>query len=174
MAPHSSTVAWKIPWTEHPGRRQSMGSQRVGHDWATLLSCIGGGNGNPLQYSCLENPRHGGTWWAAGYGVAQSRTRLKRLSSSSSSMLFTLLLCVCMYYQEWIGIHIKFLVANPPLSSLNCLHKKDKDSHVMLICSIVLLSMETIQKRKNYLLANITVCFESFLHVCALWGFTWS
>ena len=49
------------------------------------LSCIGEGNGNPLQSSCLENPRDGGAWWAAVYGVAQSRTRLKRLSSSSSS-----------------------------------------------------------------------------------------
>ena len=51
------------------------------------LSCIGEGNGNPLQCSCLENPRDGGAWWAAIYGVAQSRTRLKRLSSSSSSSL---------------------------------------------------------------------------------------
>ena len=50
------------------------------------LSCIGEGNGNPLQCSCLENPRDGGAWWAAVYGVAQSRTRLKRLSSSSSSL----------------------------------------------------------------------------------------
>ena len=49
------------------------------------LSCIREGNGNPLQFSCLENPRDGGAWWAAIYGVAQSRTRLKRLSSSSSS-----------------------------------------------------------------------------------------
>ena len=49
------------------------------------LSCIGEGNGNPLQCSCLENPRDRGAWWAAIYGVAQSRTRLKRLSSSSSS-----------------------------------------------------------------------------------------
>ena len=49
------------------------------------LSCIGEGNGNPLQYSCLENPRDRGAWWAAVYGVAQSQTRLKRLSSSSSS-----------------------------------------------------------------------------------------
>ena len=45
---------------------------------------LGGGNGNPLQYSCLENPRDGGAWWAAIYGVAQSWTRLKRLSSSST------------------------------------------------------------------------------------------
>ena len=49
------------------------------------LSCIGEGNGNPLQCSCLENPRDRGAWWAAVYGVAQSRTRWKRLSSSSSS-----------------------------------------------------------------------------------------
>ena len=49
------------------------------------LSCIGEGNGNPLQCSCLENPRDGGAWSAAVYGVAQSQTRLKRLSSSSSS-----------------------------------------------------------------------------------------
>ena len=51
------------------------------------LSCIGEGNGNPLQYSCLENPRDGGAWWAAVYGVAQSRTWLKRLSSSSSNTI---------------------------------------------------------------------------------------
>ena len=53
------------------------------------LSCIGEGNGNPLQCSCLENPRDGGAWWAAVYGVAQSQTRLKRLSSSSSSRIKT-------------------------------------------------------------------------------------
>ena len=85
MATHSSTLAWKIPWTEEPGRLQSMGSLRVRHDWMTSLSlsCIGEGNGNPLQCSCLENPRDGGAWWAAVYGVSQSRTWLKRLSSSS-------------------------------------------------------------------------------------------
>ena len=88
MAPHSSTLAWKIPWTEEPGGLRSMGSLRVGHDWATSLSYslshIGEGNGNPLQCSCLGNPRDGGAWWAAVYGVAQSRTRLKPLSSSSN------------------------------------------------------------------------------------------
>jgi len=84
MAPHSSTLAWKIPWTEEPGRLQTMGSRRVGH-FHFSLSCIGEGNGNPLQCSCLENPRDGVAWWAAVYGVAQSQTRLKRLSSSSSS-----------------------------------------------------------------------------------------
>ena len=84
MAPHSSTLAWKIPWTEEPGRLQSMGSDTTERlHFHFSLSRIGEGNDNPLQCSCLENPRDGGAWWAAVYGVAQSRTRLKRLSSSS-------------------------------------------------------------------------------------------
>ena len=139
MAAHSSTLAWKLPWTEEPGGLQSMGSLRIRHDWATSLSlftfmhwrrqrpptpvllpakshgrrspvgcspwareewdtterlhfhfslsCIGEGNGNPLQCSCLENPKDGGASWAAVYGVAQSQTRLKRLSSSCTSTL---------------------------------------------------------------------------------------
>ena len=87
MALHSSTLAWKIPWMEEPGRLQFMGSLRVGHDSVTSFSCIGEGNGNPLQYSCLENPRDGGAWWAAVYGVVQSQTGLQRLSSSSSMIL---------------------------------------------------------------------------------------
>ena len=49
-----------------------------------FTSCLGEGNGNPLQCSCLENPRDGGAWWAAIYGVAQSRTRLKQLSSNTN------------------------------------------------------------------------------------------
>ena len=67
------------PW----GRYKLDTTERLHvHFW---LSCIGEGNGNPLQCSCLENPRDGGAWQPAVYGVAQSRTRLKRLSSSSSS-----------------------------------------------------------------------------------------
>ena len=89
MGPHSSTLAWKILWTEEPGRLQFMGSLRVRHDWATSLSLFTfmhwRRKWQPTQCSCLENPRHGGGWWAAVYGVTQSRTRLKWLSSSSSS-----------------------------------------------------------------------------------------
>ena len=70
------------PW----GREESDTTERLNFHFS--LSCIGEGNGNPLQCSCLENPRDGGAWWAAVYGVAQSRTRLKRLSSSSSSSSF--------------------------------------------------------------------------------------
>ena len=65
------------PW----GRRESDTTERLHFHFS--LSCIGDGNGNLLQYSCLENPRDSGAWWAAVHGVAQSRTRLKRLSSSS-------------------------------------------------------------------------------------------
>ena len=83
---HTSTLAWQIPWTEEPGRLQSVGLLRIGHDWASSLplfaSCIGEGNGNPLQCSCLENPRDWEAWWAAVHGVAQNQTRLKWLSSS--------------------------------------------------------------------------------------------
>ena len=65
------------PW----GREESDTTERLRVHFS--LSCIREGNGNPLQCSCLENPRDGGGWWAAVYGVTQSRTRLKRLSSSS-------------------------------------------------------------------------------------------
>ena len=83
------------PWTEEPVRLQSMGSLRVGHDWETSLSvslsCLGEGNDNPLQCSCLENPRDSGALWAVLYGVAQSWTWLKWLSSSSSSNIIYIL-----------------------------------------------------------------------------------
>ena len=67
------------PW----GREELDTTERLHFHFS--LSCTGEGNGNPLQCSCLENPRDGGAWWAAVYGVAQSWTQLKRLSSSSSS-----------------------------------------------------------------------------------------
>ena len=87
---HSSTLAWKIPWVEQPGRLQSMGSLKVRHDWATSLWLFTfmywRRKGNPLQCSCLENPRDWEAWWAAVYGVAQSQTQLKWLSSSSRAV----------------------------------------------------------------------------------------
>ena len=129
MAPHSSLLAQRIPWTEEPVGLQRMGYQelhitehscrrrqwhptpvllpgkshgrrslegcsswgRWGSDMTERLhfqfslSCIGEGSGNPLHCSCLENPRDGGAWWAAVYGVTQSRTWLKRLSSQQST-----------------------------------------------------------------------------------------
>ena len=89
LATHSSILAWRIPWTEEPGRLQSIGLQRVGQEWSdwpwTYMLLIVHRNGNPLQRSCLENPRDGGALWASVYEVAQSQTQLKRLSSSSSN-----------------------------------------------------------------------------------------
>ena len=66
MTPHSSTLAWKIPWAEEPGglhprgREESDTTERLHFHFS--LSCIGEGNGNPLQYCCLENPMNGGAW----------------------------------------------------------------------------------------------------------------
>ena len=79
------------PW----GREESDTTEWLHFHFS--LSCIGEGNGNPLQCSCLENPRDGGAWWAAVYGVTQSQTWLKRLSSSSSSS--TPILCLLYYYR---------------------------------------------------------------------------
>ena len=86
---------FRIPWTEEPGRLQSMGSLGVGHDWATSLSLSTfmhwrrKWQPTPVfQCSCLENPRDGGAWWAAVYGVAQSRTRLMWLSIPMQKPLF--------------------------------------------------------------------------------------
>ena len=92
MAPHSSTLAWKIPWTEEPGRLRSMGSlesdttERLHFHFS--LSCIEEGNGNPLHYSCLGNPRDRGAWWATVDGVIKSQTRLKQLSTHTHSYMY--------------------------------------------------------------------------------------
>ena len=122
MAPHSSTAAAAAKslqscptlWNPIDGSPPGSPVPRILLEnptdgrawWATVhgvakterlhfhfsLSCIGEGNGNPLQRTCMENPRDGGAWWAAVYGVTQSWTRLKQLSSSSSSSGFYQLL----------------------------------------------------------------------------------
>ena len=84
MAPHSSTLAWKIPWMEKPGRLQSLGSLRVWHDWATSLSLFTfmhwRRKWQPTLVFLPGESQGRGAWWAAVYGVAQSRTWLKWLS----------------------------------------------------------------------------------------------
>ena len=92
MATHSSILAWEIPWTEEPGSATVHGvaeeldmTEQINFHFS--LSCIGEGNGNPVQCSCLENTRDRGAWWAAVSGVAQGLTRLKRLSCSSSMLM---------------------------------------------------------------------------------------
>ena len=108
MAIHSSTLAWKIPWTEKPGglqvHRVTESQTRLkqlsmrgfpGGSEVKASACNAGdlgsipgsgrspgeGNGNPLQYSCLENLMDGGAWWATVHGVAKSRTRLSDFTS---------------------------------------------------------------------------------------------
>ena len=113
MVPHSSTLAWKIhgqrslvgcsPW----GRWGSETTERLHFHFS--LSCIGEGNGNPLQCSCLENPRDGGAWWAAVYGVAQSWTRLKRLSSSKRDLKHNSTLH---FSYSTMGLHLESAILN--------------------------------------------------------------
>ena len=87
MTPHSSTLAWRIPWTEEPGRLWSTGSLRVGHSWAASLSLFNfmhwRRKWQPTPVFLPGESQGQGAWWAAVYGVAQSRTQLKWLSSSS-------------------------------------------------------------------------------------------
>ena len=103
----SLTTPVLLPGKSH-GQRSLVGCSPWGHEESDTteqhqfhfsLSCIGEGNGNPLQCSCLENPRDGGAYWAAIYGVTQIRTRQKRLSSSSSSSTSLLNLCqlLCLF-----------------------------------------------------------------------------
>ena len=85
------------------------------------LPCIGEGNGNPLQCSCLENPRDGGAWWAAVYGVAQGQTRLKRLSSKYKAS----------YYKTLRGLYKQ---NTQTLYSQNTNHRKNFLTLILELC----------------------------------------
>ena len=104
MAPQSSTLAWKIPWTEETGRLQFMGSLRIGHNWATSLSLFTFMHWRrkwqpTLVFLSGESQGWGSLMgWAAIYGIAQSRTRLKWLSSSKNILMGNMpILCVCLW-----------------------------------------------------------------------------
>ena len=107
MATHSSTLAWKIPWTEEAGRLQSMGPQRVGHDWATSLHSLHSLHTLSLEKemathsTCLENPMDRGAWQAMVHGVAEIWTLLKWLSMptniSTLSQIYTHVFIHVMY-----------------------------------------------------------------------------
>ena len=84
MTTHFSSLSWRILWIEETGRLLFIRSHRVGHNWSDLTCMHWRRKWQPTKYSCLENPRDGGAWWGAVYGVTQSQTRLKWLSSSSS------------------------------------------------------------------------------------------
>ena len=115
MAPHSSTLAWKIPWMSLVGcspwgREESDTTERLHFHFS--LSCIGEGNGNPLQCSCLENPREGGAQWAAVYGVARSRTspRLSDLAVAAA----VLIMYIFFLYQTFSElVHLRIYLLFP-------------------------------------------------------------
>ena len=128
MAPHSSTLAWKIPWMEESGRLQSMGSLRVGHDWATSLSLFSfmhwRRKWQPTPVFLPGDSQGWAAWWAAVYGVSQSQTWLKQLSSSSSSMVKLFLKMVPRNWQDIstiLGIFlIVFVVSQASLILHSC------------------------------------------------------
>ena len=155
MAPHCSPLAWKIPWTEEPGRLQSMGSLELNTTerlhFHFSLSCIGEGNGNPLQCSCLENPRDGGAWWAAVYGVAQSRTRLKWLSSSSSN---------CYYKDVYItfDLFLPFLIKHSLQFPFSCTTSYSLDRLLLFSCQGV---SDSVQRHGLQHIASCIVVWTS-------------
>ena len=110
----------------------------------TSLSCIGEGNGNPLQCSCLENPRDGGAWWAAIYGVAQSPTRLKWLSSSSSRTLF---FCCC-FAINILCIYMQYM--HKYVGWLKTQHSKTEDHGIRSITSW-LIDGEKVEKVADFI-----------------------
>ena len=107
MATHSSFLTWRNLWTEEPSGLPSMGSHsRTRLKRLSMYACTGEGNGNPLQYSCLENPRYRGAWWAAVCGAAQSWTQLKPFSSSSSSS--------SSFVRRYLSSKVAYHLAFPP------------------------------------------------------------
>ena len=108
MATHSSTLAWKLPWMEEPGRLRSMGLQRVGHNWATSLSLFTfmhwRRKWQPTPVFLPGESQGWGSLVACHLWVAQSQTRLKQLSSSSSSSIF-LPYPFCWEFLSWIGLN---------------------------------------------------------------------
>ena len=139
------------PWR----REESDMTERLHFDFS--LSCIGEGNGNPLQCSCLENPRDGGAWWAAVYGVAQGQTQLKRLSSSSSSTLLNR--CFVPYWTStylWMfSLFSLYITNNVPMNSI---------LHPCLCHCIFGPTRSGIVRLKGNGICSFVRCYKIFLH----------
>ena len=112
MATHSRTLAWKIPWTEKPGRLRSMGLLRVGHDWAASLSCTGEGNGNPLQCLAWRIPGTGEPGGLPSMGLHRVRNDWSDLAAAAS----------------WI--HQKF-IQRPTGAANNWSHSKERQESLL-------------------------------------------
>ena len=130
---------------------------RVTHSWTQLKhlsmhACIGEGNGNPLQCSCLENPRDGGAWWAAVYGVTQNWTRLMRLSSSSRQLtIMSLINCKKKIKKEFLSFHALIF----PNNNLQFSQKISCMSFVMY--SLKYFTLLLIQMHFLYLICHLSI-----------------
>ena len=130
------------PW----GREESDTTEQLHFQFS--LSCIGEGNGNPLQCSCLENPRDGGAWWAAIFGVTQSRTRLKRLSSSSSFLLEIPCIIPCAKGITWSQPSMK-----QPQTTIyeKYFHSLNKNAFWMhIVCQVFSLSLLGVKRKLRH------------------------
>ena len=182
MAPHSSTLAWKIPWTEEPGRLQSMGLLRIRHDWATSLSLF-----TFMHWRRKWQPSSVLAWRIPGMGEpgglpsmgSQNQTWLKWLSSSSSSAYVP---------PSWISFlppahsHNSRLLQRPCLSSLS--HRAN--SHwlficiCLCICFMLLLPFISpwevggrIQRERTYVHVYVSSCFSHVWFFVTLWTLAW-
>ena len=117
------------------------------------LSCIGEGNGNPLQCSCLENPRDGGAWWAAVYGVTSSWTRLKRLSSSSIVCMTLRVTLMSIVDVEWKLCQCRFINCNQGTTLLGDL---DNGGNCVWMGQLVAL------EEMKFFTATLTSCLASY------------
>ena len=146
------------PW----GRWESDMTERLHFHFS--LSCIGEGNGNPLQCSCLENPRDGGAWWAAVYAVAQSRTRLTPFRSSSSDVIKSVLegkRCTS-------DGNVEHLIASSDLIRKHILEliiNKDKRLYFSNVCPMCL----CVFVFKQFERTHKQVRFYQFLFMCIVW-----
>ena len=169
---------WRRQWQPTPvllpgkshGWRSLIGCSLWGHEDSDMterlhfhfsLSCIGEGNGNPLQCSCLENPRDGGAWWAAVYGVTQSRTRRKQLSSSSNSIhiiMYNAYICIFTIYNISISVQLVLhpVVATVPVIYIHkgCNMKIDHEIPRLTSGSQAYLVLENIPERNLQLLRS--------------------
>ena len=141
-----------------------MGSQRVGHDWATSLSLsrIGEGNGNPLQCSCLENPRDGGAWWAAIYGSHRVRHGWSNLAAAAGNSLAIQGLALSAFTTvAWVQPLVGELRSHKPCSTAKKIFKKENLSKqnpgTMIIYKIL---YRKKHKKINRLENNILSCIS--------------
>ena len=179
MAPHYSTLAWKIPWTEEPGGLQSMGSLRVGHDWATSLSI------STFHFHALEKEmattqvllpgesQGRGSWWAAIHGVAQSWTRLKWFSSSSSSSVhwyISVLIWMKSNLYIFIAIYIFGIISKKSL--LNAILWSFSPVFSSTTFIVLLIALKVLDPFGSIFVEGKLSLFHCWV-LCWLWFFIW-